>query len=55
MPHPHTHLHPAAASGAAADPAWQTWSQAWTRHVPRLTDRTDLKVVVEPGAGGGAE
>jgi hypothetical protein len=43
-----------AASGADATTTWLTWSQAWTRHVPRLTDRTDLQVVVEPGAGGGA-
>jgi Mg-chelatase subunit ChlD len=60
MPHPTTHLRPAlppaqipAALDASADP-WQVWSRAWTRHVPTLTGRTDLSVVVAPGAGGGA-
>ena len=33
---------------------WQSWSDAWTRHVPVLTGRTDLHVLVAPGAGGGA-
>ncbi len=43
----HAHLH-------AADPAWATWDKAWTTQIRRLTDRTDLHVVVAPGAGGGA-
>ena len=39
---------------AAPNADWQPWSDAWTKHVPRLTDRTDLTVLVAPGAGGGA-
>ncbi|MFE9959244.1 VWA domain-containing protein [Micromonospora sp. NPDC005299] len=53
MPQPH-HLQPAATSPTGGDPAWQEWSDAWTRHVPVLTGRTDLTVTVAPGAGGGA-
>ncbi|MEV8504501.1 VWA domain-containing protein [Actinoplanes sp. NPDC051475] len=41
-------------TSATADPDWQPWSDAWTRHVPVLTGRTDLHVHVAPGAGGGA-
>ncbi|MGK5741510.1 VWA domain-containing protein [Micromonospora sp. URMC 103] len=52
MPHPHDHLQHGPA--ASVDPHWQTWSDAWTRHVPALTGRTDLTVTVSPGAGGGA-
>jgi Mg-chelatase subunit ChlD len=53
MPHP-THRRPGAAPTVTADPAWQVWSHAWTRHLPRLTDRTDLTAVVAPSAGSGA-
>jgi hypothetical protein len=38
----------------APDDDWQPWSDAWTKHVPTLTGRTDLHVLVAPGAGGGA-
>lgn len=54
MPHPSSHLRPAAGATALPHPDWQAWSTAWTRHVPVLTGRTDLHVVVAPGAGGGA-
>jgi hypothetical protein len=53
MPHPHSHLQPAGIPHSA-DPAWDAWSRAWTRHLPVLTGRTDLTVTVAPGAGGGA-
>jgi hypothetical protein len=36
------------------DPAWSDWNEAWTRQIEVLTDRRDLRVVVAPGAGGGA-
>lgn len=36
------------------DPAWSAWNEAWTRQIEILTDRRDLRVVVAPGAGGGA-
>ncbi|MGI5214839.1 VWA domain-containing protein [Plantactinospora sp. CA-290183] len=52
--HPSTHLHPAAGAHTAADPAWADWDLAWTRQIRTLTGRTDLSVVVAPGAGGGA-
>ncbi|MBG0568235.1 VWA domain-containing protein [Actinoplanes aureus] len=39
---------------AAPDDDWQPWSDAWTKHVPTLTGRTDLHVFVAPGAGGGS-
>ena len=42
-----SHLHP-------IDPAWAAWNKAWTRHACRLADRTDLRVVVAPGAAGAA-
>jgi hypothetical protein len=52
MREPDSHLHPAA-KPAAYDVDWDTWSQAWTRQMPLLAGRTDLTVVVAPGAGGG--
>ncbi|MEV0811205.1 VWA domain-containing protein [Micromonospora sp. NPDC050200] len=54
MPHPRTHLQPGPTVPAAYDPDWREWSDAWTRHIPVLTGRTDLTVAVAPGAGGGA-
>ncbi|MEU8606655.1 VWA domain-containing protein [Actinoplanes sp. NPDC048791] len=39
---------------ATVDDAWKPWSQAWTKHIKTLTGRTDLHVLVAPGAGGGA-
>jgi hypothetical protein len=36
------------------DDAWRPWSHAWTKQVRTLTGRTDLTVLVAPGAGGGA-
>jgi hypothetical protein len=55
VPHPHTHLHPTLAPHKGSTPAWQRWCEAWTRHIPTLTGRRDLSVVVAPGAGGGAD
>ncbi|MFG2043942.1 VWA domain-containing protein [Dactylosporangium sp. NPDC048998] len=52
MPHPSTHLHPDPLTAAHED--WADWDRAWTRHIAKLTGRTDLTVVVAPGAGGGA-
>jgi hypothetical protein len=49
-----THRRPAPTTPTATDPDWQPWSDAWTKHVPILTGRTDLHVHVAPGAGGGA-
>jgi hypothetical protein len=54
MTHQNTHHHPNAPAHPPADPGWQQWSRAWTRHIPTLTGRSDLTVVVAPGAGGGA-
>jgi len=54
MTHQTAHHHPTAPAQPPADSDWQQWSKAWTRHIPRLTGRTDLTVVVAPGAGGGA-
>ncbi|MFE9690656.1 VWA domain-containing protein [Micromonospora sp. NPDC005806] len=54
MPHPATHQQPGHTTPAGGDPDWQAWSDAWTRHIPVLTGRTDLTVTVAPGAGGGA-
>ncbi|MEU1840256.1 VWA domain-containing protein [Micromonospora chersina] len=54
MPHPRSHLQTGPATSPAGDPDWQVWSDAWTRHIPTLTGRTDLTVTVAPGAGGGA-
>jgi Mg-chelatase subunit ChlD len=53
MPHPSGHIRPAA-SPTPADSDWDAWSKAWTKHIKILTGRTDLAVVVAPGAGGGA-
>lgn len=52
MPHPSSHLRPTGLAKAHKD--WAEWDQAWTREVAKLTGRTDLTVVVAPGAGGGA-
>jgi hypothetical protein len=52
--YPNTHLRigtPPARNGADD---WHAWSQAWTQHVPLLTGRTDLTVLVAPGAAGTA-
>ncbi|MCI4066180.1 VWA domain-containing protein [Micromonospora sp. R77] len=54
MPHPSAHHQPGRTPAADRDPDWQDWSNAWTRHIPVLTGRTDLTVTVAPGAGGGA-
>ena len=56
MPHPSSHLHPepSATPHLAPHPDWVEWDRAWTRHIVTLTGRTDLTVVVAPGAGGGA-
>jgi Mg-chelatase subunit ChlD len=53
MAHPSAHLRPPG-SLHPGHPDWDTWSRAWTRHLPTLTGRTDLTVTVAPGAGGGA-
>ena len=53
MPNPNTHV--IGGSGLVdPDPHWAAWDAAWTRHLPTLTGRTDLRVVVAPGAGGSA-
>src|SRR6266536_117373 len=54
MPHPSIHLRATRRAHAGGDEAWAEWDRAWTRHMPRLTGRGDLSVVVAPGAGGGA-
>ncbi len=54
MAHPSTHRSAGPVTSAASAPDWHPWSDAWTRHIPVLTDRTDLTVTVAPGAGGGA-
>jgi hypothetical protein len=51
-PTPATAATPAAAGGV--DPAWNSWSIAWTRQITVLTGRTDITVTVAPGAGRGA-
>jgi Mg-chelatase subunit ChlD len=51
--HPNTHLR-TGTPPAPADDDWYDWSAAWTRHVPLLTGRTDLTVLVAPGAAGTA-
>lgn len=52
MPHPSSHLRPAGLT--KTHPDWAEWDQAWTREAAKLTGRTDLTVVVAPGAGGDA-
>ncbi len=54
MANPSSHQHPTRPPAGPADTAWQKWSRAWTRHLPLLTGRADLTVLVAPGAGGGA-
>ena len=54
MPHPSIHLRATKRGHAAADHDWAAWDLAWTRHIRRLAGRSDLTVVVAPGAGGGA-
>ncbi|GIJ08420.1 VWA domain-containing protein [Micromonospora andamanensis] len=54
MSHPSTHRRGGSGTPAGSAPDWRLWSDAWTRHIPVLTDRTDLTVTVAPGAGGGA-
>ena len=54
MSHPHTHLRPGTPPPPAGAADWRAWSQAWTQHVPLLTGRTDLTVLVAPGAAGDA-
>ncbi|MDG4760361.1 VWA domain-containing protein [Micromonospora sp. WMMD710] len=54
MPKPSAHRGSGSGTSAANAPDWLAWSDAWTRHVPVLTGRTDLSVTVAPGAGGGA-
>ncbi len=54
MSNPSSHLHPTPPTTVAAPGEWTAWSRAWTKHVPTLTGRTDLTVLVAPGAGGGA-
>ncbi|GGJ89899.1 hypothetical protein GCM10010123_19640 [Pilimelia anulata] len=48
------HINPTGAPTAPVDPTWQRLSDAWTQQVPILADRTDLTVVVAPGAGHGS-
>ncbi|MFD6754898.1 VWA domain-containing protein [Micromonospora gifhornensis] len=50
----HTHLRPGTPPTRPGANDWQAWSQAWTQHVPLLTGRTDLTVLVAPGAAGDA-
>ena len=55
MPHPSIHLRTARRRAhSGTDDTWAAWDDAWTRHIPKLTGRRDLTVVVAPGAGGGA-
>ncbi len=49
------HRRAGTANKAKPNADWQPWSDAWTKHVPRLTGRTDLTVLVAPGGGGAAE
>ena len=51
MPDPSTHLR-RGVTYTPADPDWADWDRAWTTHVKTLTGRTDLTVVVAPGASG---
>ena len=50
MAHPSTHRSAGPVTSAASAPDWHPWSDAWTRHIPVLTDRTDL-TVKRPGTG----
>ena len=56
MSNPSSHLRtgPAAGPGAPHSVAWEAWSKAWTRQAVTLTGRTDLHVLVAPGAAGDA-
>ncbi|MEU7769830.1 VWA domain-containing protein [Micromonospora taraxaci] len=54
MSHPHTHLRTGTPPATAGGADWRAWSTAWTQHVPLLTGRTDLTVLVAPGAAGDA-
>ncbi|SCL26045.1 VWA domain containing CoxE-like protein [Micromonospora nigra] len=54
MSHPSTHLQQGAPPTPAGASDWHDWSAAWTKHVPLLTGRTDLTVLVAPGAAGDA-
>ncbi|MDG4755765.1 VWA domain-containing protein [Micromonospora sp. WMMD718] len=54
MSHPSTHLQQGAPPTPAGASDWHDWSAAWTQHVPLLTGRTDLTVLVAPGAAGDA-
>ncbi|MET7831308.1 VWA domain-containing protein [Micromonospora sediminicola] len=54
MSHPSTHLQQGAPPTPAGASDWHNWSAAWTKHVPLLTGRTDLTVLVAPGAAGEA-
>ena len=53
MTHP-AHLQPGYTPLHPVDPDWADWNKAWTTHARRLADRHDVRVVVAPGAGGGA-
>ncbi|KAB1935482.1 VWA domain-containing protein [Micromonospora sp. ALFpr18c] len=54
MSHPSTHLQQGAPPTPAGASDWHDWSAAWTKHVPLLAGRTDLTVLVAPGAAGNA-
>ncbi|MEU5931091.1 VWA domain-containing protein [Micromonospora sp. NPDC047187] len=54
MSHPSTHLQQCAPPTPAGASDWHDWSAAWTKQVPLLTGRTDLTVLVAPGAAGDA-
>ncbi|MCT2282460.1 VWA domain-containing protein [Micromonospora chalcea] len=54
MSHPSTHLQHGVPPTPAGASDWHDWSAAWTQHVPLLTGRTDLTVLVAPGAAGDA-
>lgn len=48
------HLHYGRRELTTVDPAWKAWNDAWTRQIETLTGLRGLRVVVAPGAGGGA-
>ncbi|PZG15607.1 VWA domain-containing protein [Micromonospora craterilacus] len=54
MPNPNAHLQHGRPQNLAGVGDWRAWSDAWTKHVPVLTDRTDLTVLVAPDAAGDA-